>query len=92
MSTKTSIRRTLTGVALAGAVAAIPFTLAAPASAAPAAPSATEIRHDRWDHRDCRHPWSSRHHWNDRCDRWRGHHPGQQSFWRPGPSISFGSS
>lgn len=105
MSTKTSARRTVARLAMAGAVAAIPFTLAAaPASAEPTSPSVTEVRHDKWDRhdkhdrnkwdkRDCRNnPWESWNRWDDKCDRWPGHNPWGPPFWRPFPSGSFGSS
>ncbi|APE36182.1 hypothetical protein BOX37_22160 [Nocardia mangyaensis] len=94
MSTKTPARHALARIAMAGTIAAIPLALAVtPAAAQPSTPSATEIRNDMWDRRDCRHyPWNSRNKWDDRCDRWRGHHPSNPSPWRPFLSGSFGSS
>ncbi|MBF6215371.1 hypothetical protein IU433_31030 [Nocardia puris] len=102
MSTKTSAQRTVARIAMASVVAAIPFTLAAaPASAEPASPSVTEVRHDKWDkhdrdkwdRRDCG-PWGWHNSWDpwNKCDRWPGHNPWGPPFWRPFPSGSFGSS
>ncbi|MFC9894458.1 hypothetical protein ACFVMC_12245 [Nocardia sp. NPDC127579] len=99
---KSSARRILARVAVAGALTAIPLTaLAVPATATPDVPGVTDVRHghDRCD----RNPWDDGFwdndpwddwHDRDRCDRRRKPHDPFDGFWHhPRPhGLFFGSS
>lgn len=93
-------RRLLAGLAVAGALAAVPVTVAAGPASADQRPEVTDVKHDR---RECRHgdlfdnPWSDlwddpRHGPRDHCDPWDRHDPFDNPFRPHRPHGLFGSS
>ncbi|MET7767701.1 hypothetical protein [Nocardia sp. NPDC005366] len=90
-------RRLLAGAAIAGALAAVPVTVAAGPASADHGPAVAEVEHDRkgchhgdpWDNfwDDLRHqPWDGLF---DGCDPWDHHGPGHHPHH---PHGLFGSS